>query len=103
MSPITLGYSLSYRNTITCFDLWIQSWTAQLVSEFLYEIVLRPRISIEPNKLQYIKERGMTIDMCSFDGCTDSVKYQSWLKTSKQTLFCPGIPGAGKTILHFYC
>ncbi|RYP05136.1 hypothetical protein DL764_004021 [Monosporascus ibericus] len=29
----------------------------------------------------------------------NSDKYQNWLKTSKQTLFCPGIPGAGKTIL----
>jgi hypothetical protein len=29
----------------------------------------------------------------------DSVQYQGWLKTNKQTLFCPGIPGAGKTIL----
>ena len=29
----------------------------------------------------------------------DSTQYQSWLKTSKQTLFCPGIPGAGKTII----
>jgi NACHT domain len=29
----------------------------------------------------------------------NSTEYQSWLKTSKQTLFCPGIPGAGKTIL----
>jgi NACHT domain len=29
----------------------------------------------------------------------DSAKYQAWLTTSKQTLFCPGIPGAGKTIL----
>jgi hypothetical protein len=29
----------------------------------------------------------------------DSVEYQAWLKTNKQTLFCPGIPGAGKTIL----
>src|SRR5271156_698450 len=29
----------------------------------------------------------------------DSKKYQAWLKTSEQTLFCPGIPGAGKTIL----
>jgi hypothetical protein len=29
----------------------------------------------------------------------DSEKYQAWLKTSRQTLFCPGIPGAGKTIL----
>ncbi|KAI8681950.1 hypothetical protein NCS55_00448800 [Fusarium keratoplasticum] len=29
----------------------------------------------------------------------DSEQYQAWLKTSRQTLFCPGIPGAGKTIL----
>ena len=29
----------------------------------------------------------------------DSTQYQDWLKTSKQTLFCQGIPGAGKTIL----
>jgi hypothetical protein len=26
-------------------------------------------------------------------------EYQAWLKTGQQTLFCPGIPGAGKTIL----
>ncbi|KFY17886.1 hypothetical protein V492_00310, partial [Pseudogymnoascus sp. VKM F-4246] len=29
----------------------------------------------------------------------DSEKFQIWLNTEKQTLFCPGIPGAGKTIL----
>jgi hypothetical protein len=29
----------------------------------------------------------------------DSAEYQAWLKTKKQTLFCRGIPGAGKTIL----
>jgi hypothetical protein len=29
----------------------------------------------------------------------DSANFEVWLKTSKQTLFCPGIPGAGKTIL----
>ncbi|KAJ5745670.1 ankyrin repeat protein [Penicillium odoratum] len=28
----------------------------------------------------------------------DSKKYQTWLSLDKQTLFCPGIPGAGKTI-----
>lgn len=28
-----------------------------------------------------------------------SGKFQGWLATRKQTLFCPGIPGAGKTIL----
>ncbi|KAM6484132.1 hypothetical protein HDV62DRAFT_379491 [Trichoderma sp. SZMC 28011] len=29
----------------------------------------------------------------------DSREYQAWLGARKQTLFCPGIPGAGKTIL----
>jgi hypothetical protein len=29
----------------------------------------------------------------------DSAEFQTWLNTKKQTLFCPGIPGAGKTIL----
>jgi hypothetical protein len=29
----------------------------------------------------------------------DSTEFQRWLETNKQTLFCPGIPGAGKTIL----
>jgi hypothetical protein len=29
----------------------------------------------------------------------DSAEYQTWLITNKQTLFCPGIPGAGKTII----
>jgi hypothetical protein len=29
----------------------------------------------------------------------DSVQFLSWLKTDNQILFCPGIPGAGKTIL----
>src|SRR4051812_15093336 len=28
-----------------------------------------------------------------------SAKHQSWRNTDKQILFCPGIPGAGKTIL----
>ncbi|KAL7908150.1 hypothetical protein GGI35DRAFT_486294 [Trichoderma velutinum] len=29
----------------------------------------------------------------------DSAKFITWVKTDKQTLFCPGMPGAGKTIL----
>jgi len=29
----------------------------------------------------------------------DSTGYQSWRETKNQTLLCPGIPGAGKTIL----
>jgi Cdc6-like AAA superfamily ATPase len=29
----------------------------------------------------------------------DSPEFRKWIETDKQTLFCPGIPGAGKTIL----
>jgi hypothetical protein len=29
----------------------------------------------------------------------DSAEFQAWLETDAQTLFCPGIPGAGKTII----
>lgn len=29
----------------------------------------------------------------------DSPKFQTWLQADKQMLFCPGIPGAGKTVL----
>ena len=29
----------------------------------------------------------------------ESTEFQRWLDTKNQTLFCPGIPGAGKTIL----
>ncbi|KAI3326496.1 hypothetical protein HD806DRAFT_551522 [Xylariaceae sp. AK1471] len=29
----------------------------------------------------------------------DSEEYQNWIKEPNKTLFCPGIPGAGKTIL----
>ncbi|KKP07655.1 hypothetical protein THAR02_00191 [Trichoderma harzianum] len=29
----------------------------------------------------------------------DSDKFMTWVRTDKQTLFCPGMPGAGKTIL----
>jgi AAA domain len=29
----------------------------------------------------------------------ESAEFKSWVNTNNQTLFCPGIPGAGKTIL----
>ncbi|EPS40170.1 hypothetical protein H072_6021 [Dactylellina haptotyla CBS 200.50] len=29
----------------------------------------------------------------------DSTQFQMWMETGKETLFCPGIPGAGKTII----
>ena len=32
-----------------------------------------------------------------------SEQFKTWVETEKQTLFCPGIPGAGKTNAHFDC
>jgi hypothetical protein len=29
----------------------------------------------------------------------DSARFKAWVETNERTLFCPGIPGAGKTIL----
>ncbi|KAL5083750.1 hypothetical protein Trisim1_000954 [Trichoderma cf. simile WF8] len=29
----------------------------------------------------------------------NSEEYQAWIESDKQTLFCPGVPGAGKTIM----
>jgi hypothetical protein len=48
-----------------------------------------------PQQSDYIKRRQVGTGQWLLN----SVEYQAWLKTSKQTLFCPGIPGAGKTIL----
>jgi len=43
----------------------------------------------------YIRERGPKTG----EWLLDSPKFRTWLQTDKQTLFCPGIPGAGKTVL----
>jgi len=52
-------------------------------------------IDYAPQQSDYIRRRQAGTGQWLLD----SPEYQSWLKTSKQTLFCPGIPGAGKTIL----
>lgn len=46
-----------------------------------------------------ILSRGDNQELANGFWTPQSTKYQVWLKTKKQTLFCPGIPGAGKTIL----
>src|SRR5687767_7546809 len=43
----------------------------------------------------YIQERGPNTG----EWLLNSPKFRTWLQSDKQTLFCPGIPGAGKTIL----
>ncbi|KAI9778776.1 MAG: hypothetical protein M1839_007866 [Geoglossum umbratile] len=48
-----------------------------------------------PQQSDYIRRRQQGTGQWLLD----SEQYQAWLKTPKQTLFCPGIPGAGKTIM----
>ena len=52
-------------------------------------------IDYDPQQNDYLKRRQPGTGQWLLD----SAEYQAWLKTKKQTLFCPGIPGAGKTIL----
>jgi hypothetical protein len=52
-------------------------------------------VDYDPQQSDYIKRRQAGTGQWLLS----STEYQAWLKTSKQTLFCPGIPGAGKTIL----
>jgi hypothetical protein len=53
------------------------------------------RIDYAPQQNDYIRRRQPGTGQWLLD----SAEFQTWLYTSKQTLFCPGIPGAGKTIL----
>jgi hypothetical protein len=53
-------------------------------------------------KIDYVKQQNDFINRRqegTGQWLLDSTEYQAWLETDKQTLFCPGIPGAGKTIL----
>ncbi|KAI9774450.1 MAG: hypothetical protein M1839_001733 [Geoglossum umbratile] len=52
-------------------------------------------IDYGPQQSDYIRRRQAETGQWFLD----SEKFQTWLKASKQTLFCPGIPGAGKTII----
>lgn len=52
-------------------------------------------IDYAPQQNDYIRRRQLGTGQWLLA----SAEFQTWLDTSKQTLFCPGIPGAGKTIL----
>lgn len=52
-------------------------------------------IDYGPQQTDYIRRRQVGTGQWFLD----SEQYQAWLKTDEQTLFCSGIPGAGKTIL----
>ncbi|KAK6501952.1 hypothetical protein TWF481_009770 [Arthrobotrys musiformis] len=52
-------------------------------------------IDYGPQQTDYINRRQVGTGQWLLD----SVEFQEWMRNDKQTLFCPGIPGAGKTIL----
>src|SRR5580700_1858293 len=52
-------------------------------------------VNYSPQQSDYLKRRQQGTGQWLLD----SAEYQTWLNIGKQTLFCPGIPGAGKTIL----
>jgi hypothetical protein len=52
-------------------------------------------IDYGPQQSDYIRRRQAETGQWLLD----SEEFQTWLGIDKQTLFCPGIPGAGKTIL----
>ncbi|KAI0508725.1 hypothetical protein F5B22DRAFT_381530 [Xylaria bambusicola] len=52
-------------------------------------------IDYAPQQSDYIRRRQKGTGQWLLD----SVQFQAWLKGNTRTLFCPGIPGAGKTIL----
>jgi hypothetical protein len=62
-----------------------------------YDAILNwlTRIDYAPQQNDYIRRRQPGTGQWLLD----SVEFQTWLRTGKQILFCPGIPGAGKTIL----
>jgi hypothetical protein len=52
-------------------------------------------IDYVPQQTDYIRRRQSGTGQWLLD----SAEFQAWLQNDSQTLFCPGIPGAGKTIL----
>jgi Cdc6-like AAA superfamily ATPase len=62
-----------------------------------YEAILKwlTPIDYAPQQNDYIKRRQLGTGQWLLN----SAEFQTWLDTGKKTLFCPGIPGAGKTII----
>jgi hypothetical protein len=52
-------------------------------------------VDYSPQQTDYIRGRQAGTGQWLLD----SGEFQKWLKTNQRTLFCPGIPGAGKTII----
>ncbi|RSL54066.1 hypothetical protein CEP54_010073 [Fusarium duplospermum] len=63
------------------------------------EDLLRWLSPIDHAKTQMDKARGPSPGTKAGQWLLDSPEFHDWLNTGKKTLFCPGIPGAGKTVL----
>ena len=81
--------SVAIQSLMEQANLWQQSQDCQAILDWLTPIDYGDQQSDFINRQQ--PETGQWI--------LDSVEFQTWLNFDKQTLLCPGIPGAGKTIL----
>jgi Cdc6-like AAA superfamily ATPase len=72
----TMRYKLNYDEDIKVLD-WLTL------------------VDYGPQQTEYIKRRQPGTGQWLLD----SPEFQTWLNIENQTLFCPGIPGSGKTIL----
>ncbi|KIW67300.1 hypothetical protein PV04_06564 [Phialophora macrospora] len=86
----------SVLDTVSTTAANVQSMTSRLDREEDVEILnwLTP-VEYGPQHSDFLRRRQPGTGQWLLD----SAEYHTWLNSAKQTLFCPGMPGAGKTIL----
>jgi Cdc6-like AAA superfamily ATPase len=86
----------------------LNAFTNQLTRDNVATLVRRQEDQGRQNILDWITPIDYAIQQSDFIGrrqagtgqwLLDSAEFKEWVEIDKQTLFCPGIPGAGKTIL----
>jgi hypothetical protein len=80
---------LAVKNDVKKMSTWVDTQEHKEILDWLTKVEYSPK----HNDLRDRRQPGTGQWLLA------SEEYQTWLKTSAQTLFCPGIPGAGKTIL----
>jgi hypothetical protein len=81
--------SLAIKNGVDQSNRWQENQDLQTILEWITPIDFTTQQS------DFIRRRQEG----SGQWLLDSSEFQTWLQTTKETLFCPGIPGASKTIL----
>jgi Cdc6-like AAA superfamily ATPase len=73
----------------------IKRWNDRLDDEYRQEIInWLPGVDYTTQQHDFISKRQEG----TMQWLLESVEFQHWRKESRKTLFCPGIPGAGKTV-----